>query len=157
MKFRAAIQLSVIVVSLFSAVRSASANFNFFTPVAASGFSADCCSPNIMKTPYEIYNNSTTTTENVLASLGHAAGGTNGFTFYGQNNAGFLQCTVWVVSSYNGSSYTYSGSTSAFGPFTIVVHTTPPGGDYFYSANCALAPASFTNGVSSLFGVAPDH
>ena len=92
----------------------------------------------------------------VEASLGHAGGGTNGFTVYGTNFGSTLSCSVVVTNSTNGGVSFYSNSTTATGVFNFFIETTPAAGDYFYSIICTIPPGS-SGHFPDVFGVKPDH
>lgn len=133
----------------------ASANVNFFPPISGAGAVSTNNSSDIVYNagwgPGYVINASTVSNRSIDISLGHAQGGSNGFTFSGYNYGTTLSCTVWVISSTNGPTLGYNGSTTVYGYYSFFINTTPPSGDVFYSGECSLPPNA------SISGVYPNH
>jgi hypothetical protein len=86
-------------------------------------------------------------------SLGYGQGGNQGFYFNGYNYTGTsMTCYVEVIDYTNFSSHQYSATTSGVGWIHLLVSTTPPAGNYIYTAGC-LVPAG--NQALLLTGVTP--
>jgi hypothetical protein len=137
---------------------AALATGNLLVPINGTAFQSQSHSGNVVYLSNGAITNNGSQggpQEIVIASLGHALGGSYGFRFYGTNRFATspISCSVNAVSSANpnvGQTYVNSGSAAA-GPFNFTITATPPAGDYFYSAFCNLPGG----GVASLLGVLP--
>jgi hypothetical protein len=148
--------LSVLVIALPS-WRIASATSNLFTPVSGSAFVSSDNSPFIVHAGGEVRNTDTVNARTVEASLGHAQGGSNGFTVYGYN-PGALVFNCWLtITPDNGASGTLVlGETTTPGYFSLYITNNQPSGNYFYSMRCDIPHVN--GGVpAAIFGVRPDH
>jgi hypothetical protein len=132
-KIRSPLRLVLAILAALVA-RPAAATSNLFTPVTGADFIL--------------------TNTGLQASLGHAQGGSNAFTVYGvSNSANTFTCQIIIQSTTTGAFQpSPSGSAGAFaGKFHFTINTNPPGGDYFYTAQCA-----FDNNVT-IRSVVPNH
>jgi len=156
-KTKLILQSAILSAGFALAAGPVGATTNMFTPVTGAEFVSDSGSAAVTHVGGRIINGASVT-QRVEASLGHAAGGTSGFTFYGNGNGLTVTCKVLVLDVSNGgASFFYSNSVTTTGTFTMFVQTTPPsGGDDFYTAICDL-PQSVSNTAASIRGVKPDH
>jgi hypothetical protein len=88
----------------------------------------------------------------VEASLGHASGGANGFTIYGNvSRAGtVMTCSVFVIrqqDTFKLAPFTASTPALPVGHYSLFVRATPPNGAYFYTLSCLLPAGADITGV----------
>jgi len=137
--------------------RFAGATTNVFLPVSGASFSS--ISDLVDTSGGTVANWDPANSHSVETSLGHATGGTNGFTFYGRLTSP-TSVTCWVLAwdANTGVEYQYAGTWTSGN--SLFIQTTPPGGgDYFYTAMCDL-PAGlppFNYPVAFIQAVIPDH
>jgi hypothetical protein len=148
-----------VLICVLGVATTAFATTNLFTPISWAAFSAVYTADEqfIDKGVHGITNHDPANPHYVAASLGHAMGGSNSFVFYGVNNhycSPTVVCTVYVTLP-DGSVYDYTNTTSAHGPFTMYVGTSPASGDAFYTAWCNI-PASCYGDQTYIIGVKPN-
>jgi hypothetical protein len=131
------------------AANNAFANTTIFIPVTGDAFALYAGS--VEYTGAGGVYNPGSSPSTIVASLGHAGGGSNGFYVQGNNVGGTMVCTVYVYSGTSGVLYGYGGSVSASGYYNLFINTNPPTGDYFYALACQLPPGS------EILGTFPNH
>ena len=146
MKRRLALSMATALAGTWLALGAAWANSNFFRPISGAEFAA--FPPVCVHRDGSLVSTQGCTTS---ASLGHAAGGTNGFTIFGANNGQTLTCRITSRDGQDDGfpGPTAQGSTTVAGFFSMhLVTNLVSGPDIYYTVSCDLPPGSEITGVT---------
>ena len=115
--------LAGLLAFLFVDGRFAAATTNVFLPVSGPSFTSN--SP-LVFSGATVSNSDVVSRQLVVASLGHAAGGTNGFTFIGTSDGtDHVTCSVIVWDANTGAELQYFASSTST-EFRLFVETALP-------------------------------
>jgi hypothetical protein len=162
---RHGLRILAAILSIVALTNPARATTNLFTPVSGAAFTpyGGQVGYNTLVFVNGVMYNTSSSAFTVNASLGHAQGGSNAFTFVVLTNWGTTTCTVLGTYDATGSQGVVTNWASTQGQLSglpgyvvpVTVNTNFPSGGQTYSAQCTLG--GYDGNSAGIVGVYPSN